>query len=194
MSEIETSPTATDLWRSAADAFAAWRSGAAPMDELVRLVGPVLWQVTRAAGLDRDEAEDVVQTTWLALVDNADRLEHPAAVGGWLCTTARRQAWRTARQAGRQLPTRDEVIAERLPRQAGPEQRVLLDEEGVVLRECLDRLTERCRTLLRILAAEPRPSYEAVSVELEMPVGSIGPTRGRCLAKLRHELSESGAL
>lgn len=181
-------------WAEAAAAFTAWRTGETPIDPLVQLLSPVLWQVARAAGLDEHEAEDVVQGSWLALVDRAEEIERPLAVGGWLCTTTRRQAWRVARQSGRQLPLSDEVVVERLPRQAGPEERVLLAEEELLLRDCLDRLTERCRTLLRILAAQPRPSYEEISADLQMPVGSIGPTRGRCLDKLRQELAEAGAL
>lgn len=194
-SPVRTTPDdTTGLWRAAADAFARWRAGTDPIDELVQLVSPVLWQVTRATGLDEAQAEDVVQSTWLALVDAAGSIQQPGAVGGWLCTTARRQAWRTARQAGRQLPLGDEVLVQRLPRQSGPEDHVLLDEQESLLRDCLDRLTERCRTLLRILAAQPRPGYEDISEELGMPVGSIGPTRGRCLDKLRRELAEAGGL
>jgi DNA-directed RNA polymerase specialized sigma24 family protein len=71
---------------------------------------------------------------------------------------------------------------------------VLLDDEARVVNECLERLPEKCQKLLRIVAAGPRPNYTDVAKTLEMPVGSIGPTRGRCLDKLRHELTLVGGL
>lgn len=185
----------TSLWTTAAEHFERWRSGeAAALDDLVRLLSPVLWQVVRASGLDRTTAEDVVQTSWLALVRAADTVTEPQAVAGWLCTTARREAWRTARMAGRQLPAEDEALARRLPDTPAPEQQVVLDDRNARLWACLGRLPERCQRLLRVVAAESRPDYSTIAVDLEMPVGSIGPTRGRCLEKLRRELVEAGGL
>jgi RNA polymerase sigma factor (sigma-70 family) len=183
------------VWDASAAAFARWRDGdPAALDELVRLLSPVLWQVVRPTGLDREAAEDVVQTAWLTLVKGADAIASPQAVAGWLCTTARREAWRVSKLAGRQRPTDDEVLQHRLPSEPGPERQVVIDDESARLWEALDRLSERCRQLLRIVAAEPRPDYADISAQLGMPVGSIGPTRGRCLDKLRHELVQAGGL
>jgi RNA polymerase sigma factor (sigma-70 family) len=180
-------------WAAAAAAFERWRDGDAEgLDDLVRLLSPVLWQVVRATGLDRESAEDVVQTTWIALVDHADSITSPQAIAAWLCTSARREAWRAGRLAGRERPVEDEILAHGLPDHDSPEQQVLLDDEAALLRECLDRLPERCQKLLRIVAAGPRPNYTDVANTLGMPVGSIGPTRGRCLDKLRHELTSAG--
>jgi len=180
-------------WRDAAEAFRRWRDGDAhALDELVRLMSPVLWHVVRATGLDRDAAEDVVQTTWLTLVRSSGSVNDPQAVGRWLCTTARRQAWRQSRTSGRVRATDDEALDARLPSQESPEHDVVLDDERARLWEALGRLPERCQKLLRIVATEPRPDYASISDDLQMPVGSIGPTRGRCLDKLRAELVTAG--
>jgi RNA polymerase sigma factor (sigma-70 family) len=191
MSEL---PTETpSMWVTSASLFERWRAGeAAALDDLVRLLSPMLWQVVRAVGLDRTTAEDVVQTTWLTLVRSGDTISEPRAVAGWLTTSARREAWRVSKQAGRQQPVEDETIARRLPDAPAPEGQVVLDDENARLWECLGRLPERCQRLLRIVAAEARPDYSAIAGQLGMPVGSIGPTRGRCLDKLRRELALVG--
>ena len=191
MSEL---PTETpSLWETSASLFQRWRDGEpAALDDLVRLLSPMLWQVVRASGIDRATAEDVVQTTWLTLVRSGDSITQPRAVAGWLCTAARREAWRVSRQTGRQRPVEDEVIARRLPDAPAPEGQVVLDDDNARLWDCLGKLSDRCQKLLRIVAAESRPDYSAIATELGMPVGSIGPTRGRCLDKLRRELAQAG--
>jgi RNA polymerase sigma factor (sigma-70 family) len=191
MSELPTgSPT---LWETAASHFELWRAGEdAALDELVRLLSPMLWQVVRANGLDPTTAEDVVQTTWLTLVRSGEAITEPRAVAGWLCTTARREAWRVAKQSTRQRPVEDETIARRLPDEPAPESQVVLDDDNARLWDCLGKLSERCQKLLRIVAAESRPDYTVIAASLGMPVGSIGPTRGRCLDKLRQELVQAG--
>jgi RNA polymerase sigma factor (sigma-70 family) len=198
VSEVPRSSASTGSespWSAAAAAFSRWRDGDSEgLDDLVRLLSPVLWQVVRATGLDRETAEDVVQTTWIALVDHADSITSPQAIAAWLCTAARREAWRAGRQATRERPVDDQVLALGLPDQESPEHQVLLDDEAQVLRACLDRLPDRCQKLLRIVAAGPRPHYNDVARTLGMPVGSIGPTRGRCLDKLRPELTVAGGL
>ena len=144
------------------------------------------------AGSTATTAEDVVQTTWLALVRSGESIAEPRAVAGWLCTSARREAWRVAKQSTRQQPVEDETIARRLPDEPAPEGQVVLDDDNARLWACLGRLPERCQQLLRIVAAEARPDYSVIATELDMPVGSIGPTRGRCLDKLRRELAQAG--
>ncbi|HEY0903969.1 MAG TPA: sigma-70 family RNA polymerase sigma factor [Marmoricola sp.] len=182
-------------WAAAAAAFTAWRDGDDEgLTELVGLISPVLWQVVRATGLDREQAEDVVQTTWIALVDHADSITSPQGIAAWLCTAARREAWRAGKQAGRERPVEDVVLARELAPGESPERQVVLDDEAALLRDCLGRLPERCRELLRIVAAGPRPNYNDIARTLGMPVGSIGPTRGRCLDKLRNELTQAGGL
>lgn len=192
MSDVR--PDARSPWADAAALFEEWRAGDdGALDALVRLLSPVLWQVVRATGLDRAAAEDVVQSTWLTFVRASDSIAEPRAVAGWLCTSARREAWRVSRSSTRLRPTEDEAIARRLPDEPAPEGQVLLDDSNARLWDCLLKLPERCQKLLRIVAAEARPDYNVVSEQLGMPVGSIGPTRGRCLEKLRRELAEAGA-
>jgi RNA polymerase sigma factor (sigma-70 family) len=181
------------LWERSASLFERWRAGESDaLDDLVRLLSPMLWQVVRASGLDRTTAEDIVQTTWLTLVRSGESISEPRAVAGWLCTSARREAWRVAKQSTRQQPVEDESIARRLPDEPAPENQVVLDDDNARLWACLGRLDARCQRLLRIVAAEARPDYTAIATELDMPVGSIGPTRGRCLDKLRRELAQEG--
>lgn len=181
-------------WSASAAAFTAWRANDPDaLEELVRLLSPTLWQVVRATGLDRASAEDVVQNTWLALVDHADSISNPMAVAGWLCTTARREAWRVSKKVRREVATDDAALGAALPSIAGPEDGLVQADEKAVLLRALARISERCQALLRMLAAGPRPEYAEVSEALDMPVGSIGPTRARCLEKLRVELVTAGA-
>jgi RNA polymerase sigma factor (sigma-70 family) len=159
------------------------------LGELVEELTPLLWQVARAQGLDRDSSSDIVQTAWLKLLGSLREIHSPMALTSWLITVTRREAWRV-RNAGRmELPARDVLFAE-LP-DAGPtpeEQRVARERQRM-LWTAVGQLSERCQQLLRIIAFTRRPDYDVVSMALGMPRGSIGPTRGRCLAKLRDVLS-----
>ena len=175
-----------EVWGQAASAFERWTSGdAVALDELVRVMTPVLWHVVRAYRLTNEVAEDVVQTTWLALVRSRDSIQEAAAVGGWLTTTARREAWRVAKATGRGIPVEDDELARRLPDQDSPESEVVRRDADGRLWDAVERLSERCQALLRIVAFEHRPDYTTIAANLGMPVGSIGQTRGRCLSKLR---------
>jgi RNA polymerase sigma factor (sigma-70 family) len=181
------------VWARATDGFNRWVAGdPAGLDELVAAMTPVLWHVVRAYRLPETTAEDVVQTTWLALVNRRTSILDPVAVGGWLTTTARREAWRVAKAGNAATPVEDEELAPRLPRQRSAEDAVVQRDEGRRLWAAVDELPERCRRLLRIVAFENRPDYRQLATDLEMPVGSIGPTRGRCLAKLRVALMQAG--
>jgi RNA polymerase sigma factor (sigma-70 family) len=182
-----------DVWGEAAAAFERWSTGdAVALDELVRVMTPVLWHVVRAYRLAHEVAEDVVQTTWLSLVKSRGSIHEPAAVGGWLTTTARREAWKVAKASGRGIPVEDEELARRLPEEASAETEVLRRDGGDRLWDAVQRLSERCQALLRIVAFEHRPDYTRIAADLDMPVGSIGPTRGRCLQKLRVLITENG--
>jgi RNA polymerase sigma factor (sigma-70 family) len=175
-----------EVWEQAASAFEHWTTGdSVALDELVRVMSPVLWHVVRAYRLSADMAEDVVQTTWLALVRSRDSIEEATAVGGWLTTTARREAWKVAKATGRGIPIEDEELARRLPEEDSPEADVVRRDGEQRLWVAVERLSERCQALLRIVAYEHRPDYTRLASDLGMPVGSIGPTRGRCLQKLR---------
>jgi DNA-directed RNA polymerase specialized sigma24 family protein len=170
--------------------FAAFRAGDdAKMGELVALVTPILWHTVRSQNLARSSDEDVLQVSWLALVRNAHSISDPRAVLQWLIVTTRREAWRVSRVENRVQPQdfeADDVVA---PAELAPEATVLRAAGGGKLWEHIAQLSERCRQLLRVIAFADRPDYAAVATALGMPVGSIGPTRGRCLAKLRAQLS-----
>lgn len=163
------------------------------LDEVVRELNPLLWHVARAQGLATDEAADVVQTTWLELLRSLDRIHTPEALTSWLLTAARREAWRV-RERGRRQPTDGEAALDATPDpDPGPAERLLADERDRVLWRHFSHLPQRCRELLRIVAEVDRPDYALVSEALDMPHGSIGPTRGRCLAKLRAMLAADPA-
>jgi RNA polymerase sigma factor (sigma-70 family) len=155
---------------------------------VVRELNPLLWRVARAEGLGAEDASDVVQTVWLELVRRLDDIRSPQSLIGWLVTAARREAWRVHARLRRQRPAATEVPESVPDRGPEPSERLLTDERDRVLYEHFRRLSERCRVLLGIVAQAERPDYATVSEALDMPHGSIGPTRGRCLAKLREML------
>jgi RNA polymerase sigma factor (sigma-70 family) len=182
-----------EVWGQAASAFERWVEGdAVALDELVRVMTPVLWHVVRAYRLTSELAEDVVQTTWLALVRSRASIQEPAAVGGWLTTTARREAWKVAKATGRGIPVEDDELSRRLPDEDSAEMEVVRRDGDERLWDAVERLSERCQALLRIVAFEHRPDYTTIAANLDMPVGSIGPTRSRCLQKLRTLIEKNG--
>ena len=158
------------------------------LGEIVRELNPLLWHVARAEGLTTEEAADVVQTTWLELVRRLQDIRSSRAVTSWLVTAARREAWRVRELSRRRVPDGAAQLESVPDPDPGPGERLLSDERDQALWRHLQRLPERCRTLLRIVAQVTRPDYAAVAEAMGMPVGSIGPTRGRCLAKLREML------
>ena len=153
-------------------------------DALVQRYTSLLWSIARSYRLTAPDAADVVQTTWLRLVEHLDQIADPDRLPGWLATTARRECSRLLRLGDREslayTPLLD--VPDDAPElDAG----LLRDERDAALWRAMARLDEFCQRLLRILIADPPPSYAAVSAAIGIPVGSIGPTRGRCLSKLR---------
>ncbi|MGL5866641.1 MAG: RNA polymerase sigma factor [Dermatophilaceae bacterium] len=182
-----TDATSQGLAARAASAFADYRRGeVSRMDELVDLLTPILWHAARSQHVSEDGARDAVQTAWLRLVEGAERIRDPQAVMGWLIVTVRRECWRATRQQARVGVEIDENLPHDRP---GPAQVSMQREEHRSLWRHVSALSPRCQTLLRVVAFADRPDYAAVSDALKMPVGSIGPTRGRCLAKLRDALT-----
>jgi RNA polymerase sigma factor (sigma-70 family) len=158
-------------------------------EKLVQRFSSLVWSILRAYGLAEADAADVFQTTWLRLVEHLGRIHNPHGVGAWLATTARRESLRVLRTGGRVVPTDDSSILEQpggdLPT---PETLWLRNERSAELWRVLETLTVQCRRLLRVLMASPPPSYAEVAAALDMPIGSIGPVRGRCLEQLRRRL------
>lgn len=186
----EANPDPVTLTDKAASAFSAYRDGDhQQMGRLVNLLTPLLWHTARAQGLSAAAAEDVSQTAWLRLIDHADTIEQPRAVLSWMVTTVRRESWRAHKVAGRDSTDLD-AVPEPSSAEPGPEQEVVLGERQRVLWMHVQQLTERCQHLLRVIAFSDRPDYAAIATSLNMPVGSIGPTRGRCLHSLRSSLAE----
>jgi RNA polymerase sigma factor (sigma-70 family) len=154
----------------------------------------LLWSVARSYRLSQDDAADVVQNTWLRLLENLTRIEKPEALPGWLATTSRREALGLLRRRGREVLAREDEDSFDGPdaRALDLDTALLEDERDVHLWTCFEKLSERCRQLLRVLMATDRPAYTEVAAAFEMPIGSIGPTRMRCLDRLRVLLAESG--
>lgn len=151
---------------------------------LVDRYSGLVWAIARNHRLSAADRDEVFQTTWLRLVEHAGRLQDPAKVGGWLATTARHESLRLLRRGGRQIPMGDELPEATCPAPA-PGEELLRSERDRALWSALSRLPARDQALLRLLSADPAPSYEEVGAALDMPVGSIGPTRARCLERLR---------
>jgi RNA polymerase sigma factor (sigma-70 family) len=157
---------------------------------LVERYNSMVWSIVRSFRLSPDDARDTVQTVWLRLVENLSRIKEPDAVGTWLATTTRNECLSHLRRRGRQAIPVDTTAKEvEDVRAAAPDEGMLVRERDAAVWAALSRVSERCQQLLRILAADPPPSYQEVSAVLEMPIGSIGPTRARCLDKLRQSLA-----
>ncbi|MGI8667593.1 MAG: RNA polymerase sigma factor [Jatrophihabitans sp.] len=174
----------------AGEVFERYRGDeAAAMGELVAMLTPILWHTVRAQRLEKESTEDVLQSTWLALVAHAESIADPRAVLQWMLVAARREAWRVLRGQLRQSPY--EIDQDAVPAAASdmPEPATLQSADDELLWTHIAALPDRCRELLRVIAFADRPDYAELARALRMPVGSIGPTRGRCLAKLRASLT-----
>lgn len=171
------SATATLLARAAQGDQRAWN---ALVDEHSRL----LWSVARSFRLDAADANDVVQTTWLRLLEHLDRIEDPSRLVGWLVTTARREAMRVLRRSSRERPVVEDTVLDRPDDGPPVDSGLLQDERNHALWDAFSRLSEKCRQLLRVAVTHPQ-AYDEISEALGMPIGSIGPTRRRCLTNLR---------
>jgi RNA polymerase sigma factor (sigma-70 family) len=195
-------PDARTLVARATAAFAAYQDGDRfAFDTLVEVVTPLMWRTTRGAGLDPTSSEDVIQGVWLALLRTSDSVRDPQTIVKWVLTATRREAWRISKRtrtdqqrSGAVFGVDSEELMD-LPaaREAGPEERVIEDDRHRVLWGHVQALPERCRQLLGVIAYADKPDYASLAEALGMPVGSIGPTRGRCLAKLRDALTRDTA-
>jgi RNA polymerase sigma factor (sigma-70 family) len=160
------------------------------VDQFARLI----WSITADYKLVESDAADVCQTTWLRLLEHIDRIEHPDRVGSWLAATARNECLRSLAARKRVVFSQDyEELHDSAAAAREPEidERLLAAERAQVVRDALSCLPRRWQRLLEMLMADPPASYADISDELELPIGSIGPTRGRCLARLRVLLQAS---
>lgn len=179
----------------AAVAFRAYLDGdRARMADLVTLLTPCMWHAARAVGLDKHSAEDAVQAAWTTLVSKAETIREPQAVMAWLIVTTRREAVRVSKHASRTSPnetvttTPEMIVLDEADVSERPDLEVLRRHEHIVLVRHIKSLTPRCREFIRIIAAADKPDYADLATKLGIAVGSVGPTRGRCLAALRKAL------
>jgi RNA polymerase sigma factor (sigma-70 family) len=156
-------------------------------DTLVERYSPLVWSICRRYRLGRADANDVGQDVWLRLVSHLDTIRDPAALAGWLATTTSRQCARAASAARRPRAAGPMLEVDTIPdtNAATAGQELLQAERHAALREALAELPPPCQRLLALLLEDPPLSYATISAKLGIPVGSIGPTRGRCLHKLR---------
>jgi RNA polymerase sigma factor (sigma-70 family) len=156
---------------------------------LVNEFSPLVLGVARAHRLSDADASDVAQTTWLRLVEHLRRIQDPDRVGGWLATTTWRESLRVKARANKQ------IVTDQVPERSAEDDvatRIVTAESHAAVREAFHRLRERDQALLRLLVSDPAPSYEQIGAILDMPVGSIGPTRARSLTRLRREAALEG--
>ena len=153
------------------------------LDDIVVECTPLLWHVARSQGVRPEDVADVVQHTWLELVARLADIRTPSTLTAWLITTTKRESWRINRKRG--ATTELEALGEPAADVPDVDETLLTNERDRVLWRAFAQLPDRCRQLLRIVAMVDRPTYDVVGEALGMPHGSIGPTRGRCLAKLR---------
>jgi RNA polymerase sigma factor (sigma-70 family) len=147
---------------------------------------PLISSVCRRYRLAGSDADDVSQAVWLRLVQQLNRLREPNALPGWILTTTRNEALSVIKAGRRMLPA-DPMVDDRLDSTDRPEFDIHLDQadERRALRESLRQLRPEHRQLLLLLVADPQLSYREISERLGIPIGSIGPTRARCLRRLR---------
>jgi RNA polymerase sigma factor (sigma-70 family) len=172
----------TRLLRRAADGDErAW-------DALVGRFERLVWAVVRAHRLNGADAPDAVQATWVKLVEHLDSVQEPERLGAWLATTARRECLRILRKAQREIPASHAEEQLDTPQEDDFDGNLGDVGRADALWVAFQRLSPRGQALLRMLAAEPQPSYREISAALGIPIGSIGPTRGRALSQLRFEV------
>lgn len=161
-------------------------------DELVDRYSRLVWSVVRSFRLDSAAAADVTQTVWLRLVEHAGRIEEPERLPGWLATTARNEALRVSRLSRRHVALPDDADP---PDRAAPspEEQVMEADLSERVAGAFVHLDDGCRQLLRLLTLDPPLDYATISAIIGRPVGSIGPTRGRCLDRLRALLAAGEA-
>lgn len=172
--------------RAASGDWEAW-------SKLVDRFANLIWSIARSVGLSASDAADVSQTTWLRFCEHLGDLHDPSRAGAWLATTARREAIRVSRLGARQVVVDPWDWLERADTDAeGVEHRLLGKERDMMVQYALAVLPERCRVLLLAAAEDPPVPYHELAGRLGLAVGSVGPTRARCLERLRQLIDDLG--
>lgn len=159
-------------------------------ESIVTEYSGLVWSIARAHRLSAADAADVFQGTWLRLVEHLSRIRDGSRLGAWLATTARREALMLLRRSGRDVPFDfADNLGDSPDEAVGLEEHLISNEERQLLRQAFIRLSANCQRLLRVVFADPPPRYAEVSAALDIPIGSIGPTRARCLSSLQSILN-----
>jgi RNA polymerase sigma factor (sigma-70 family) len=162
-------------------------------DEIVERFAPLLWSICARYRLSPDDSKDVGQTVWMLLVERLGSLREPAALPGWLATTAQRECLRVlgaSRRRSQLAWTTLDDEAHEYPDSVQIEEEIITAERDAALRAAFAELPAPCQRLLAMLMSDPPSTYAEISAALQISVGSIGPQRGRCLQRMRR----SGAL
>jgi RNA polymerase sigma factor (sigma-70 family) len=160
-------------------------------EEIVRRYGRMVRSVARSFRLSESDTADVLQSTWLRAVERLTTLREPDRLGGWLATTAHRECLAILRRSSRE--TADGLLVGDLATTAaGPETTVLAREVRGAVRRAVAELPLRRRVLVEALFGDPDARYADVARALDLPAGSIGPTRQRVLCGLRRTLERDG--
>ena len=161
-------------------------------ERLVDQYARLLWAITRDFKLGESDAADVAQVTWLRLLENIRKIENPDRVGSWLAATTRNECLRCLAARKKVILAEDDIVFETggLP-EPEVDERLLSAERAQNIREALSHLPWRWRRMLELLMKDPPASYAEISDQLGLPIGSIGPTRSRSLARLRELLHTS---
>lgn len=159
---------------------------------LVERYQRLIFSIGRRQGLTPEDSADLVQNVLTIVLRRLETVQDQDRFSAWLITTAKREAWRVRRQAPVYEPLEEVDLIDEQPL---PEEEVMAWERAALVRLALDRLTVTCRELVAALFFEHQtPGYAELSERLRMPVGSIGPTRARCFAKLAVELETLGVI
>jgi len=182
-----------DTMDSAADLLQGIRNGdPGAWEEILRRYGRLVSTTVRSFRLQEADALDAIQTTWLRLAQNADRVQFPERLSAWLVTTARRECLRILHRAKRG-PHPTDIASETVPDpSAGPEQRAIDAQTARTLQKLINELPPLRQTLIRMLFTDTPFSYDTIASSAGIPRGGIGPTRARALQQLRNKINEQG--
>jgi RNA polymerase sigma factor (sigma-70 family) len=164
-------------------------------EQLVDRFSGLVWSICRMHRMSEEDAADAVQLTWLHLLENLDRIRDPQRLAGWLATTCRRECLALLRKSRASVTVSDERMDRMLGGEPPADQPLLAAEQFAELWQAFHRLSQWCQQVLRALILDPEsgpPSYRVVASQLQTAVGSLGPTRARCLSQLRKLLDNGG--
>jgi RNA polymerase sigma factor (sigma-70 family) len=185
---VRDDPTVVALVNRAAGSDpAAW-------NEIVERYAPLVWAICARFQLSNHDREDVGQNVWLLLVEQLGKLREPAALPGWLATTTHRECLRvvTAARKSERLGTGLDDAPQFVDNTIIIDEEILMAERNAALRAAFAELPLQYQQLLAMLISDPPCSYAEISATLQIPVGSIGPQRARCLERLRKSSALAG--